>query len=384
MLTTLRANADDPGTLRAIQQLLFSEVARAERKIRELKANLRSIQESGGHAAAKRSSYLKGRIERLRQVAYVWRCFGDGIAFLYMDKFALKQCFYHTDHPGPKQSAGFVSDKLGVANEIALVETALQRNIPALLVDLTDTIRHGDVCLMGGADPYLIEVKTSSKLNSRGKRQRRALKQLHEFFDTDKGLGLRGFPDVRRVAFELPELTYTDELNECITTAIESGYAVRNPEPGLFYVAMATKTANVERALHSLDLKAPWIFDLNAVKLERAWAPYLPFTLSIQNQENLWRFVRGDVYLLVLLEPTSLKQIAVESGYEAQLDLNDAEYPLQCKLPGVDGVQRVSLQMLARIGMEFVSPKWAVLNAIQMLKRHIETVRQEQSKSVET
>jgi hypothetical protein len=41
--------------------------------------------------------------------------------------------------------------------------------VPALLVDLTNTIRHGDICLMGESDPCLIEMKASKNLDSRGK-----------------------------------------------------------------------------------------------------------------------------------------------------------------------------------------------------------------------
>ena len=49
-------------------------------------------------------------------------------------------------------------------NELVLLDSALKHNVPALLVDLTNTIRHGDVCLMGESDPYLIEAKASKNL----------------------------------------------------------------------------------------------------------------------------------------------------------------------------------------------------------------------------
>jgi hypothetical protein len=147
LLNTLRANLDDLDTLKSLQQLLFGEVVRTERKIRELKSELKNVIQAGGANAAKRSSGLRSRIEKVRQCAYVWRCFGDAIAFLYMDKFALKQCFYNVENGNPKQDAGFIADKSGLPNEIALLEFALQQHVPALLVDLTNTIRHGDICL---------------------------------------------------------------------------------------------------------------------------------------------------------------------------------------------------------------------------------------------
>jgi hypothetical protein len=136
LLAALRANPDDLGSLTSLQRLLFGETLRAEKKIRELKAELKGIQQSGGQGVPKRSNYLKDRIEKVRQVAYVWRCFGDAIAFLYMDKFAIKQSFYSTENTSPKQGSGFISDKIGLPNEIALLEEAIAHGIPALLVDL--------------------------------------------------------------------------------------------------------------------------------------------------------------------------------------------------------------------------------------------------------
>jgi hypothetical protein len=120
-----------------IQQLLFREIARAEKTIRKLKSNLRAIQGTGARTPEKRSSYLKNRIEKVRQVAYVWRCFGDGIAFIYMDKFALKQCFYSTKNTNPRQDAGFMTDK------------RLERDSPSGV-----GARTKDSCVVGRSDQY--------------------------------------------------------------------------------------------------------------------------------------------------------------------------------------------------------------------------------------
>src|SRR6266851_2846868 len=205
LLQTLRINLQDLATLKELQKLLLREVIRAEKKIRELKTELRSMKGAACSAASVRSVYLKNRIEGFRQCTYIWRCFGDAIAFLYMDKFALKQCFYSTENTNPKQNAGFILGKEGLANELALLDSALEHNVPAVLVDLTNTIRHGDICLMGESDPYLIEVKASKNLNRRGKKQKRSLEKLHTFFETDKCEGLRGFPEARRQVSEIPE-----------------------------------------------------------------------------------------------------------------------------------------------------------------------------------
>jgi hypothetical protein len=81
MLITLRANPIDLATLKALQQLLCREIVRTEKKIRELKAERKAVTTTGGKQAKRRSSILIARIEKIRHCAYVWRCFGDAIAF---------------------------------------------------------------------------------------------------------------------------------------------------------------------------------------------------------------------------------------------------------------------------------------------------------------
>jgi len=373
LLNIVRTNHDDLEALKALQQLLCGELVRAESKIRKLKSELNNTVRTGGGHAAKRSSYLRNRIEGLRQCAYVWRCFGDAIAFTYMDKFALKQCFYNTENSNVRQGAGFIADKAGFPHEIYFLEFALKEQVPALLVDLTNTIRYGDVCLMDASDPQLFEVKATKKLDRRGKKQKRSLKKLQDFFETDKAVGLRGFPDVRRAALEVPERTHVAELNACIGEALNDGHAVTSPERGLSYVVIRTRDApRVQDVLCTLRLKEPWVFDLNQVKIQRACAPYLPFILTIEDKDYLWKFIRGELYILVFIELGTLSQIAVDNGYEAQFDRSNADYPLRINVPGTDNFVNVSSHMLARIGFEFLSPEWPILAAIEALKHGVE------------
>jgi hypothetical protein len=291
MLTTLRGKPTDLATLNALQQLLCREIVRTERKIRELKAERKAVMTTGGKRAKRRSSILLDRIEKIRDCAYVWRCFGDGIAFSYMDRFALKQTFYSTERPHEKQSAGFLSDKVGLAAEIAYLEFAQEKSIPALLVDLTDTIRHGDVCLMGEPDPFLMEVKAGSEVDRRGRRQKRGLAILREFFENDRAEGLRGAAGIRRAAPSTPGRDYVEELNQSIAEAMKNGHAVRAPEAGLYYLVMTSMTSDgpeVGEILDRLKLKKSWIIALNEFKNERKWAPYYPFILSIADKDHLW------------------------------------------------------------------------------------------------
>ena len=120
LLRELRANRDNLKVLSSLQHLLVDEIIRAEQKIRALKKQLSLLDEPTPDSSSdKRTAFLKGRIQGLRRANYLWRCFGDAIAFLYMDKFALKQTYYNTRNANPKQGAGFLVGKEGLQAELA-------------------------------------------------------------------------------------------------------------------------------------------------------------------------------------------------------------------------------------------------------------------------
>ena len=157
--------------LKSLQKLLIKEIIRAERKIRRSKSILKTLEAVAPEATAQ----LKERIESYRHLAYIWRCFGDAIAFLFMDKFALKQTFFNTHNCNAKQDAGFLAGKAGLSGEWMVMEEFLSKGIPALISDLTNTIRHGDVCVMIGPEPHLIEVKWVHLIAEAGVRKIRSV-----------------------------------------------------------------------------------------------------------------------------------------------------------------------------------------------------------------
>jgi hypothetical protein len=50
-----------------------------------------------------------------------------------------------------------------------------------------------------------------------------------------------------------------------------------------------------------MDVKRPLVFGLNKYKSQLAWSPYYPFTLSIKSNRHLYDFIRGTLFLLVIL-----------------------------------------------------------------------------------
>jgi hypothetical protein len=78
-----------------------------------------------------------------------------------------------------------------------------------------------------------------------------------------------------------------------------------------------------------------------------------------------------------LVELDALCQIALDTGYNAKFDRDDESYPLRVEIPGGDGMSGISGHILARIGMEFVSPEWLVLSSTEVLKRGFDAIKAE-------
>ncbi|MBB3743074.1 hypothetical protein FHX10_002567 [Rhizobium sp. BK591] len=364
LLTNLRMDQDDLKSLRELQVLLAHEIVRTERGVRKLKAELK-----GSSVDDKRQTYLRKKIESYRYCAYVWRSFGDAIAFVYLDKFALKHTYYQTGKKSPKSDAGFLSDKDGLEHELRLLFTALDHNVPAILTDLTNTIRHGDVCLMGASDPFLMEVKATPSRNERARRQKDSLDILHNFFETDGSTRLWGNPDLRREALTDLEVAYIQQLNECISSSLAAGFGAANPESGLQYYALRSDKSLPEAVATFGNARAPWVFVWNDPFGRRNWMPYLPPVLSIANSDHLWAFVRGEIVIMIVVDMITLEEIVAELGFEGRFDTEEASHPLSIKFGNDGGGMWISEDMLGRIGMECASPRWITKNGIETFVR---------------
>lgn len=350
--------------LKSLQKLLVKEIIRAERKLRRSKAMLKTLDPAQAPEAI---ILLEERIEIYHHLAYIWRCFGDAVAFLFMDKFALKQAFFNTHNLSAKQDAGFLTDKEGLSVEWRVMEGFIARGIPALLNDLTNTIRHGDVCVMIGPDPHLIEVK-SGKLDSRGRRQRESIRQIMKFLETDETDALRGLGKLRRAEHVTSEMVYTDVMNECIAVATKNGKAWRSPEDGLCYIAI--EEGSVEDILAEFKFTRPAVFLLNGFKAQRIWSPYSPFTLSICDREALFKFIWGDICLAVIYDLDALRRMAESQGLKIDFPSPEMDYAFELARAGVSGHIRLSNQMFSRLAFEFTSPTWLFHETVKSLDRH--------------
>lgn len=347
MLSAIRADTTDLTRLLGLQELLISEITLAETRVRQNKKRARN-------AHGRTAEYFSRRAKSLQDVIYYWKTFGDAVAFIYLDRFALKHVHYNVYNLSPRSSAGFISGSAGFAREVDAMRLILSAGHPCLLTDLTNTIRYGDVCLLHGPDPLLIEVKSSKTKGRRATRQRANLKALTEFYRTDQLDGFRGFPRVGRLAMRTEYKTYTAELNQCIQTAYDEGYAIASPEEGIHYVAITETGAPVAHILQQLKADEPWIFFPNEWKSEQGWAPYYPFTLLIESRRALYDFILGRLFIVVFLDSAVIRARIAEMGYVPEI-VHDSETPLRATETDGDGEARVSQHLLLRAALEAMS-----------------------------
>ncbi len=336
------------------------QIQRLKLSIEVTKGKLRKGRPSREQAQLLRSriAQIESRIGLYREIIYFCRCFGDGIAFIYLDKYAIKQAFYKIETTERRESSGALFGKQGLASEIQLFEEAIQKCIPAVLADLTNSIRYGDLCLLGDNDPVFIEVKSGKWIGERGRKQSNAIAKLHEFYQTDRAQGLRGFHEVHRVALPVAEVTHTRAMNQCIERAYEQGWATTNPETGLYYAAITDDNTKIESVFASMTLTQPHVYMLNTAKSNHEWAPYTPFTLTIKNADHLYDFIRGDLILIVLVDIPVLCSAVKRGGYEVFWEEGE-DYPLKLKGEGTDNIGGLSQHFIDRIAFEFVSLAWA-------------------------
>ena len=355
-LSTIRHDRVDLEALKGLQNLLVSEITLAESRIRECRDETRVI-------SARRPEYYHCRIRSLQKTIYYWKTFGDAIAFLYLDRFALKHVFYNTHNVNPKQSPGFISGSAGFFQEAETLDNLISCGFPCVLTDLTNTIRYGDICLLTESDPVLLEVKSSETRDRRRSRQRNRLRSLGEFYHTDKLAGFRGFPIVHRVASHTKYDAYLPEFNQCISRAYDNGYAIVTPEQGVHYIAVTQTETPISNILHQVEPREPWIIHLNAIKSEGNWAPYFPFTLLIESEQALYDFLLGRLHLTVVLEVATMEKRIVEMGYRPVVNMED-DYPLRLHKAGVDDEVRIARHLLLRVALEAMSVTWVLRAAV--------------------
>jgi hypothetical protein len=368
LCTILRSIEADLGNLDAVRALnvgVLKEILRDEVHIRRLRTLQKELNRKLKTERPKRAEALLLRkqikrhqdaIEGYENQLFTWRCIADGLVYAYISTFNVKHAYFDTATLSVKPSAGFIGGKVGHQNELDMLHWAIEHRVPAVLSDITNVIRYGDICLLSNDDPYPVEVKSARALNQRGKRQAAQLSELDAFLTNDMAIGFRGMPDVRRVEFSTPSRDCLADLNACIQSARCDGWNVVCPERGLVYAAIFGGAVPND-LFECLGMTRPAVFLLNSHKTSRAWAPYLPFTNSIRDLEDLYDFVVGKLSVIVFVDAAVLCDHLAVRSWKSSL-IEHADYTILMEHTSSGAKFAISSQFFRRFGLEFMSIDW--------------------------
>ena len=380
-LRSLRQNLSNLDLLIDIQNRLTQKIIYIEGRIDKCKGestalkkalSLSRLPKQEAKKLKARRNILEERVKQYQWLLFVFRTIGDGIAFLYLDKWDIKPLAFKGSSPSYKEDVGYISGKSGKNSERALLLSAIAYNVPAILTDLTNSIKHGDICLLGEAMPRLIEVKTSQNKNARVIRQTKELAKVQSYLDKDEGEHIRGLPYMQRFDMHAPETTHTQLLNNLFAEALKQGSVLREVEAGVYYYVM---TPDAEIKLDKFSDKNSILipFFLNDAKNEGNWISYYPFTLSIEHPENVYRFLKGDIIIVILIDFRVIEKFAESKGFTSEfIDRADISVIFtNTKDPSGQSFFAISTHFLSRVAFEFTSLEWLLNEAFakqQLLK----------------
>ena len=376
-LDKIDPESPDLQPLLEFQFYLIKQVTRDEERLKRRKRELSDLKRTlrDKNLGRRDSKTLKESIIRRKEaiagnkyLLYLWRCFGDGVAFKFISKWNLKRFLYEADSPEIKQKSGYIHGKDGIEHELALLTHAIKSKVPALLCDLTNVIRHGDICLLGDSDPVVIEVKSSKNTNKRVERQLESIKKLQKYLQEDVG-DVGGVLGMQRVEVHGEERHHGAVFNKALDLSKDRPYAKLNPEKGLYYIALNTEYEK-DFAEVFRDIDNPIIYMLNQAKTEQRWDNYYPFVLSIKDPNNLYRFIAGNVYALVAVDFPVLKDMAAYIGYDLEIsDFENEAFIFSKLIAGCDEPFKavVSKHFSGRLGFEFMTLEWFIENEKNLL-----------------
>ncbi len=375
----IKENPTDFTTLVEIQQDIIKRILMTERRknrykilLNKLKSKLKKARLTKKDAALIKDkiAYLKTCDSNCQWLLYLWRCFGDAIAFSYLDKWAIKPFMFDSKTTDVKQTAGYMTEKDGFNNELTIMLELNKQGFPTLLNDITNTIRHGDLCFLGRSDPCVMEVKSSNNKNQRIERQLESIRDIHSFLENDETENLRGYGKTSRMQLS-EEINYIDLINQMISDVLKTGnYSKISPELGVYYI--------VWNAQHDLDYSnifngitsQPIVCFLNQLKIDQTWTYYYPFILSIKNPELLYAFLQDNIYIIIAFDTNKLSEVAQKNGFS--LTINEENWTLTEVINSPDSFSvAINNNVIGRIICEFLSWKWFITESVQQSKNHV-------------
>jgi hypothetical protein len=349
----------------SLQEKLISHIISIEGKIREKRKVAKEIRralsirttvpltKAQSRALKKRFASSQAAIEEYTRILLILRAIGDGIAFSYLDKFDIKPMAF-------KEASGFISGKEGSRLELEYLKLCFSEGKIAILNDLTNCMRYGDITTVT-EDGYftIVEVKSGERVSKRGGRQLVNLQKLKKYFNEDVIDEFNGIiGPIERKALITDEIHHRDALNALISSALESGKSTyRQVEEGMFYLVEVYGEFSLPEVLKQFK-NPPIVSLLNDVKYNNVG--YYPFTLSLTSPDHIFRFYAGEFVILIIVDSDVVSNFFKSSNLACRL-LEDEGWAMEISEADEADItykSRVGRHFCGRLFVEFLSLNW--------------------------
>ena len=356
LLSQLQLVRNDPrGNAAEVLRLQFELL----KKIKYVEARSRAARRSGNMAL--RDEY--------RDVILLLKSIGDSIALLYLSIWDVKPISMN-------HSPGFISGKSGLRAELAELRRIYKMGGIAILNDITNNLRHGDITILSPING-LIEVKTTKERSRRVRRQRQALRKLTDYLVSgDDGAPFGRFEKLVRIGVHQRERYLWREVNDLIREAQEHGHAGSLVENGVFYhVSRRGVTPELIIADIGDHIASPIVGMCNENKFDNL--NYHPFTSSIHEPRAVFDFYCGELFIFVAIDREYIEERLSKAGLKAQF-LGDSDFQVRITAidVGSDNPARIEVgnNLFNRVFREFLSLEWILC---ELEGRYARFVREE-------
>ena len=286
----------------AIQLELIDRIVETERRISKLK---------------KERPKDSRKIEEAKERRQLLKLIGTTVAWILLEfDRAYIRNFARGGDPG------FISGKEGLKLERLVLKQAFSiENHAAILHDITNCLRTGDLSVVGpeGIRPLELKLrKEKRKLDRRERRQKRKGDIILEFYR--KGISAKIIPGMTSVkhSTEKPDKHNWKETSATIEEAVKNGHGIRIVEECLIYIAFRDELPNeIFSRYDKLFKDSYFIFGCHDhhIKGLPSIMPFTCFELPFQHKEKL--FFR-EINFCVMLDINSLCRILEENGFHCK------------------------------------------------------------------
>lgn len=322
-----------------IQQELIPRIIRVERRIRHWKRT------------SPQTEKTREAVKTYQRIAKTLRYFGDAIAFTYMDRWDIKAM-------SQGNASGFISGKEGFKLEKTILKSVTDRGIAAVLTDLTNWLRHGDLLCFGPKRlPIIFEVKErKSKRSGRSQRQKKRLDRLVKYLDTDE-TEYQGMT-MRRVSLPSEVVEHSSVMARVAERAVESGTAFEAVNDNLVYIAIKRVDDELFDKL-AYQFVRPTFFTITSDEYVSMGYPYYPITLVLKKPEVLAEFLSENLVLGIAFDFSQLEKSIESRGASMRMLEPKEDDPWALELTFPDGsFLKVSYPMFYRLFYEFLDIDW--------------------------